>query len=61
MGKCKVFIERLDNLEDEVNIWLKANPNVVITHTNIGSHDDYIILYKELKEIRKEKLINLEI
>jgi hypothetical protein len=59
--KCKVFIERIGNLEEAINEWLKNNPNVIITHTNIGANDDYIVLYKELKEIRKEKLINLEL
>lgn len=59
--KCKIFIVRIGDMEDEVNKWLKANPNISITHTNIGTHDDYIILYKELNEARKEKLKNLEI
>lgn len=59
--KCKVFIERISNLEDAVNKWLEENPNISIVHANITTKDDYVILYRELKEERKEKLLNLNV
>lgn len=60
--KCKVFKEDANDLEDEVNDWLKSE-DIEIMHTNQTMDDDYVVLtifYLTEKELRKKKLNKLK-
>ena len=69
-NKCKVFcIEDphcgtqyyLKKLEDEINKWFEKNPDILVISAAPTSKTDYIIIYRDLKEVRKQKLKNLDV
>lgn len=65
--KCKIFFSSMtDRLEVDINKWLDLNSSKVIVNVQYSTaRGDYstqhscIIFYKELSELRRDKLNNL--